>query len=220
MSTVEASLKPRKSPVQTRSALTVEALHAATIQVLIREGLARCTTTRIAERAGTSVGSLYQYYPNRDALLRAVLEKHLEGIAATVECTCRENRGRTVGEMASALVTEFLAAKLGDPDEARALYAVSEERGGAMLAARMRERVVAAVADMLSTAPDAVFDDPAVVAAIALSALVGPVQTLLKGHPEAGSGKRLQQELIVLVTAYFRAYRVEPVPARKPATRR
>ena len=52
MSAATAPLKPRKSPIQDRSAATVEALHAATIQVLIREGLGRCTTTRIAARAG------------------------------------------------------------------------------------------------------------------------------------------------------------------------
>jgi AcrR family transcriptional regulator len=217
MSAVAAALKPRKSPVQTRSALTVEALHAATIQVLIREGLARCTTTRIAERAGTSVGSLYQYYPNRDGLLRAVLAQHLEGIAAAVERACREHEGRPVGEMASALVTGFLAAKLRDPDGARALYAASAERGGAMLAARMRERVVAAVADMLATAPDARFDDPALVAGVAFAAMVGPVHILLEGNAQSGPGSRLPQELILLVTAYFQAYRMEFLPTGKQA---
>ena len=78
MSAAATALKPRKSPVQARSTATVQTLHVAAIQVLTQEGLSRCTTTRIAERAGMSVGSLYQYYPNRDALLAAVLEKHLD----------------------------------------------------------------------------------------------------------------------------------------------
>lgn len=220
MGTVAAALRPRKSPVQARSALTVDALHAATIQVLIREGLARCTTTRIAERAGTSVGSLYQYYPNRDALLRAVLERHLEDVAAAVEQACRECRGKPVGAMASALVTTFLAAKLGDRRQARALYAVSEERGGAAIAASMRDRIIAAVAAMLTTAPDAAFDDPAVVGSVALGALVGPVQALLKEPHQAGLGERLQSELILLVTAYLQAYRIESVPSRGAARSR
>ncbi|MFN3624542.1 MAG: TetR/AcrR family transcriptional regulator [Hyphomicrobium sp.] len=206
MSAVAATLKPRKSPVQARSAVTVEALHAATIQVLIEEGLSRCTTTRIAERAGASVGSLYQYYPNRDALLAAVLGKHLEGIAAAVERTCQEHRGKRLSEMASAFVVTFLAAKLRDPEEAKALYAVAEERGGTVLATRMRSRIVAAVAAMLASAPDARFDDPAMVATIALGALVGPVQALLKGHAPARFRVRLERELVLLVTAYLQAY--------------
>ena len=94
MTALASPLKPRKSPVQARSAATIDALHTAVIQVLIREGLSRCTTTRIAERAGMSVGSVYQYYPNRDALLAAVLERHLGGIAEAMEQVCLDCRGR------------------------------------------------------------------------------------------------------------------------------
>lgn len=217
MSAVAATLKPRKSPAQTRSAATVETLRIAAIQVLIQEGLSRCTTTRIAERAGASVGSLYQYYPNRDALLAAVLEKHLEDIAAAVERTCQEHRGKRVSQMASALVISFLTAKLRDPEEAKALYAVAEERGGAVLAARMRTRIAAAVAAMLASAPDARFDDPALVATIALGALVGQVQTLLKGHAPAEFGADLERELVLLLTAYLQAYQFKPKRPGKPA---
>ncbi|MBY6239577.1 TetR/AcrR family transcriptional regulator [Methylosinus sp. Sm6] len=210
MSAFAATLKPRKSPVQARSAVTVEALHAAAIQVLIQESLSRCTTTRIAERAGASVGSLYQYYPNRDALLAAVLEKHLEGIAAAVERACHEHRGKQLSEMAAAFVVAFLAAKLRDPEEAKALYAVAEERGGAVLAARMRVRIAAAIAAMLASASDARFDDPAMVAKIALGALLGPVQALLKEHAPAQVRPRLERELVLLVTAYLQAHQFTP----------
>lgn len=208
MSAAATTLKPRKSPVQARSAVTVDSLHAAAIQVLVRDGLSRCTTTRIAERAGMSVGSLYQYYPNRDALLAAVLERHLEGIADTVERACREAWGKRLSQMASAFVAAFLAAKLRDPEEAKALYAVAEERGGAVLAARMRTRMTKAVAAMLASAPDARFDDPAMAATIAITAQVGPVQTLLEGRAPPGFGGRLETELVLLVTAYLRAHRI------------
>lgn len=119
MNQVASNLKPRKLPVQARSAVTVDALHVATIQVLVHEGLKRCTTTRVAARAGTSVGSLYQYYPNRDALLRAVLEQHLNGIADAVEAACAASRGRGVAEMAEAVVQAYLDAKFRDVQESR-----------------------------------------------------------------------------------------------------
>ena len=128
MSTLAAALKPRKSPVQARSTATIDALHIAAVQVLTREGLSGCTTTRVAARAGISVGSLYQYYPNRDALLAAVLEKHLDGVAGAVERACREHHGKPVSEMASGLIGAFLAVKLRDPKESKALYAVAGER--------------------------------------------------------------------------------------------
>ncbi len=207
MSPTATSLKPRKSPIQARSTTTVEALHTAAIQVLIHDGLNRCTTTRIAERAGTSVGSLYQYYPNRDALLAAVLEQHLDGIATAVEQACRDHHGKTAAQMASALVRAFLAAKLRDPDESKALYAVAHDRGGAVLVARLRKRMVTATADMLVTASDIRVEDPTLIATFALGSLIGPVQAVLEGHAPVNFGARLEQELIAMVTAYLRTHR-------------
>ena len=67
-------LEPRKSPVQARSAASVDAILEATIQVLLDDGKERLTTTRVALRAGVSVGTLYQYFPNKSALLQAALE--------------------------------------------------------------------------------------------------------------------------------------------------
>src|SRR5215468_8747419 len=74
----QTALEPRKAPVQARSVVTVEAISEATIQVLLSHGTDRLTTTRVAERAGVSVGTLYQYYPNKQSLLFTVLEDHLD----------------------------------------------------------------------------------------------------------------------------------------------
>jgi hypothetical protein len=119
--------------------------------------------------------------------------------------------------MGTAFVVAFLAAKLRDPEEARALYAVAEERGGAALAARMRTRIASAVTGMLASAPDARFDDPAMVAKIALGALVGPVQTLLKEPGPARFTARLEKELILLIAAYLQAHQSKPERRMRPA---
>jgi AcrR family transcriptional regulator len=204
MTALAAPLQPRKSPVQARSAATIAALHTAVIQVLIKEGLTRCTTTRIAERAGMSVGSVYQYYPNRDALLAAVLEKHLGDIADAMVEVCLECRGRPVADMAEALVEGYLAAKLRNAGESRALYAVAGERGGAALADRVYNRMESAVTSMLATAPDGRFEDLAMTASIALHALVGPVRKILEREATPEFEARLQRQLVLLLTAYFR----------------
>lgn len=206
MSNLKASLKPRKSAVQARSAATVEALHTATLQVLTQQGLIRCTTTRVAERAGMSVGSLYQYYPNRDALLAAVLEKHLVEVAETVELACDRYQGTSVADMASGLVAAFLAVKLREPAVSKALYAIAGERGGAELVARINARMVAATAALLATAADAHFEDPGLTAAIALSAVVGPVRALLEGNASPAFEAGLEQQVTLLLRAYLQSH--------------
>src|ERR1044071_10462280 len=69
-------LSLRKTPRQARSSAMVEAILEAAARVLAREGLARATTNRIAEVAGVSIGSLYQYFPNKMAIVRALQQAH------------------------------------------------------------------------------------------------------------------------------------------------
>ncbi|NOK63785.1 MAG: TetR/AcrR family transcriptional regulator [Chloroflexi bacterium AL-W] len=67
----------RRNPTQERSRFTVEAILDAAVQVFEQHGYAAGTTARIAERAGVSVGSLYQYFPNKDAILVALADQHI-----------------------------------------------------------------------------------------------------------------------------------------------
>ena len=72
--------KPRKQPRQKRSQETVDAILAATAQVLVRHGYEGANTNRIAEAAGVSVGSLYQYFPSKESLVTALIERHMEAM--------------------------------------------------------------------------------------------------------------------------------------------
>ncbi|MAQ15636.1 MAG: hypothetical protein CMN30_12685 [Sandaracinus sp.] len=75
------SMARRRKPKQARSKATVDAIVEATGQMLAREG-SRATATGVAERAGVSVGSLYQYFPNKKALIDAFLERRLDRMVA------------------------------------------------------------------------------------------------------------------------------------------
>ena len=90
---------PRKTPIQTRAAVTVGAISEANIQVLLKQGVNRLTTTRVAARAGVSVGTLYQYYPNKESLLFAVLADHLDTVAAAVEAACEQARHQPLDDI-------------------------------------------------------------------------------------------------------------------------
>ena len=72
---------PRKSASQERSRSTVDALLEATARVLIKGGYDKASTNRIAEVAGVSIGSLYQYFPSKEALVAAVIDRHTQEIS-------------------------------------------------------------------------------------------------------------------------------------------
>ena len=76
------SAEPRKLPRQRRSAETVERILAAAARIFDERGYAGTTTNHVAESAGVSIGSLYQYFPNKDALLVALAEGHVDEVAA------------------------------------------------------------------------------------------------------------------------------------------
>ena len=72
---------PRKLASQERSRFTVDALLEATARILVKEGYDRASTNRIAELAGVSIGSLYQYFPSKEALVAAVIDRHTEQVS-------------------------------------------------------------------------------------------------------------------------------------------
>lgn len=76
--------KPRKSPAQSRSRATVEAILDAAAHILVTQGFAAASTNRIAEKAGVSIGSLYQYFPNKGVLIAALRRRHAEAMRSTI----------------------------------------------------------------------------------------------------------------------------------------
>lgn len=78
-------INPRKVPSQARSREMVETILDATARVLMKSGFAKTTTNKVAEQAGVSVGSLYQYFPSREALVAAVARRHADRLKGALE---------------------------------------------------------------------------------------------------------------------------------------
>jgi AcrR family transcriptional regulator len=201
----QSTLEPRKSPVQARSAASVEAILKATIQVLLQVGKERLTTTRVAARAGVSVGTLYQYFPNKGALLRAALQRHLDQIVAVVETVCCEQAGASLEKMATTLVTGFLDAKMKDPKASVALYLVSSDADGARISRETGQKVSRAIGAMLASAEDELNRDPEVVSSILQGAMNGVSRRLLESASPEAEYERLRDELVFVVCGYLRA---------------
>jgi AcrR family transcriptional regulator len=201
----QSALDPRKSPVQARSAASVEAILKATIQVLLKCGKEKLTTTRVAARAGVSVGTLYQYFPNKHALLQAALKSHLNEVGSVIESVCREQAGASLEQMATTLVTRFLDAKMKDPKASVALYQVSSDVDGARIAREMNKKTNRAIGTMLASSKDVLKREPEVVSSMLQSALNGVSRRLLETASPEVEFKRIREELVFLVCVYLRA---------------
>lgn len=98
-------LSPRKTPRQARSRETVEAILGAATDILTRYGYAKLTTNRIAERAGVNIGSLYQYFPSKEAIVAELRKRHVAEQQAAAEQTLAAHRNVGLEGTIRALVS-------------------------------------------------------------------------------------------------------------------
>jgi AcrR family transcriptional regulator len=204
-------LQPRKTPIQARSSASVDAILQATLQVLVAVGKERLTTTRVALRAGVSVGTLYQYFPNKSALLQACLRHHMDRVTEAIEQVCDQQRQQSLGSMVEALVHAYIAAKMGDGKASAALYAVSADVDGAAIARSAQARTHRAVVALFASTGDAIAKEPDVLATVVLAVANGVVRKLLESkHPER-EVDQLREELLLVVQAYVRNC-ITPLP--------
>lgn len=106
---------PRKKPAQERSKATVEAILEAAARVLVEEGFERTTTNRVAEVAGVSVGSLYQYFPNKEALVATLADRHMQAMLEQLGAMAVELADASLEDAVRAYVRAMLEVHAVDP---------------------------------------------------------------------------------------------------------
>ena len=209
-STSEKSLAPRRTPRQTRSSVTVDAIYEATVQVLLTQGQSRLTTTHVAERAGVSVGTLYQYFPHKRSLLFAVLGKHLDVMADAVHTASVGLHAQPIAVMIDGLVQAYLNAKTSNVATARALYRIANELDTTDMIATIAKRVHTATLQMLDSAPDVSFDQLAEVTSALTATLAGATRVVFERGATPAMVRTLRSELPMMCVAYVRARARDP----------
>jgi AcrR family transcriptional regulator len=106
---------PRKQASQERSRATVDALIEATARILVKEGFDKASTNRIAQQAGVSIGSLYQYYPSKEALVAAVIDRHQQDLMQLVRTALAGIAALPIEQAVRKLVAVAIDAHRMDP---------------------------------------------------------------------------------------------------------
>lgn len=203
-----SALRPRKQPLQARSRETVRVILRAAAQVFAARGYAASTTNHIAERAGVSIGSLYEYFPNKDALLHALLEDHIREARAILMAVAPD--AALTADGLAGVVRGYVGAMVELHARDRALHRVLFEE--APLMPRIRRQLAAVEAEItarvhafLLTRPEVTRPDAALAAAIVVQTIEGLThKVVVHGEPDAALEPYID-EMVALVTAYLTA---------------
>ena len=201
-------LKPRKMPTQARSKATVEAVLGAAAHVFERHGYAAATTDRIAERAGVSVGSLYQYFPNTDAILVTLAERHIDAGFALVG----ELLAGVMIEMPAleTLLRRFVVAMIAlhehEPELHRVLFEEAPLPSSVRRRLQRRENDFAAeVCELLRAHPAARIVDPNVTAYVLVHCVDALVHDFILHPPKNIDAESLTHEMVCMLVRHLSA---------------
>lgn len=191
--------------MQRRSAATLAAIVEAASQLLHRQGEEALTTNAIAERAGVSVGSVYQYFPNKEAILRTLMMKEREAIAETVERELAADGDlpspEAVRRVVRALLQAFGARKRGRRRVMQALFRLKEPGTHGELMDRVGAHVILAAA----AGPGGRARALTPVSGFVLTrAIMGPIRAAVLADRDEIDSPEFEDELVRLALAFLK----------------
>lgn len=199
------SLQPRKQGKQRRAVQTRARIVDAAAQIFARHGYSAGTTNRIAEAAGVSIGSLYQYFPNKDAILVALVDAHIDtGFAAIQRHLASAPPDAPLDDLLRRLVQATLDNHAGDATLHRVLFEEAPRPPDLLARLRSGEQwLVAAARRILDEHPAVTVDDTETAAHLVVAA----IESLVHRHVTAGRpvpDDRLERELVAMLAGYLR----------------
>jgi AcrR family transcriptional regulator len=195
---------PRKLPRQDRSRVTVEAILEATARILVEEGYDRANTNRIAERAGISIGSLYQYFPNKESLMTALMEQHAQEMAELVATKLNRSFDSPLAIVIPEIVSAVVAAHAINP---RLHQVLSEEIPRSARSPQMQqadERITKLLAAYLDRWRDLIYPQNIDLTVFILSRTVDTLcHAAVIEHPNFVSDSQFESEVSNLLLSYL-----------------
>lgn len=194
--------KGRRKPKQARSKATVEAILIATAQILEREGPEAATTNAIARRAGVSIGSLYQYFSNREALLEALARRHVEQMRGILTAEIDRFGDAPLEDAVAALIGALLEALAVNPRLDQALHRLVPLSSAGILDA-FEDSAVALVSLAVRARPELEIEAPEHAARILVTAIGGLIRTTLRLRPHSVAEPAFEAALVDLVLGFI-----------------
>ncbi|GAA3951506.1 TetR/AcrR family transcriptional regulator [Actinoplanes auranticolor] len=206
MPSADRRLQPRRTPRQVRAELTRERILTAAAHVFAEHGYAAGTTNRIAERARISIGSLYQYFPNKDAILAQLLVRHLDRGTWTPADQLDLSPG-SLPATVRALVRDAIDNHSDDPQLLRIMIEEAPMSRDLLDAIDRHGRTrTAHLRDLLARHPDVQVRDVATAAELILFTVEMNTHKLM-ADPRAIPVETFEKELVDMVTRYLRGDR-------------
>jgi AcrR family transcriptional regulator len=207
---------PRKQPIQARAKATVDAILTAAAHILVANGYDRTTTARVARRAGVSVGSLYQYFPNKEALIAALIERHADALVGTVREVLQRHSRATLAACVRAAIDATITAHRIDPRLHKILHEQVPRVGQLGRAMRANEDITREIERTLRAHAGEL--DPALDLAIAATVLTTALDAI--AHKSVLERNTRLQGAVAGEEAYALAmsYLTRPVSAERSAS--
>ncbi len=197
-----------KSPTQARSRATVEVLVQATTRVLLKEGYAACTTNKVAAEAGVSIGSLYQYFPNKEALVLAAMGAHQERLKSAMAVRLAELTTADLGTAVGEMIRAMLEVRWLQPKLQRVLFEQVPRVGSLKRLHEMHRDYEPMVTAWLEANRERLgVADPSATAYVLIGAVEGVVERVLVERPNWLEVGVLEDHLARLVLSYLSAAR-------------
>ncbi len=194
---------PRKRPVQSRSRQTVATILQAAAQILVQRGYDRTTTNAVAERAGVSIGSLYEYFPNKEALVAALAEAHVADLIERVDRLLVQAEGLDPPALVSSLIQAGMDAHRADPALHKVLVEQVPRIGKLAEAMDVSSALQQRIADALSRRNPALPDERISLLALVIETCIeGLTHRVVLDQPEWLASGDIEREAQILLEAY------------------